>query len=106
MACRITRWLIPFGGLFVLGILSVSMAQAELPYNGSTDLFYNFYVMPSGGSAVGAEMYPCPHPVPPVSLKTYVTYQPLMPHEFLYQHHKHYVNQSADGTTRTRVHWR
>jgi hypothetical protein len=71
------------------------------------DLFYNFYVPPVGAQSVGAELYPCPRPVPPVVGYTYITYQPLMPHEFLYRHHRTYNNyHSDDGRTRTTVTWR
>jgi hypothetical protein len=38
---------------------------------------------------------------------TYVTYQPLMPHEFLYKHHRVYKTKHADAPrTRTSVWWR
>ena len=57
------------------------------------DLFYNYYVPPVGPGSVGAELYPCPRPTPPLVGHTYITYQPLMPHEFLYKHHRHYTTQ-------------
>jgi len=70
------------------------------------DLFYNFYVPPVGYQSVGAELYPCPRPVPPLVGYTYITYQPLMPHEFLYHHHRTYTYYHADGgKTRTTVCW-
>jgi hypothetical protein len=38
---------------------------------------------------------------------TYITYPPLMPHEFLYHHHRHYTTVHDDAPrTRTSVHWR
>ena len=71
------------------------------------DLFYNFYVPPVGCPSVGAELYPCPRPTPLLVGHTYITYQPLMPHEFLYHHHRTYTNYHADGSlTRTSVSWR
>jgi hypothetical protein len=70
------------------------------------DLFYNFYVPPVGYQSVGAELYPCPRPVPPLVGYTYITYQPLMPHEFLYHHRRTYAYyHSDDGKTRTSVWW-
>jgi hypothetical protein len=70
------------------------------------DLFYNFYVPPVGYPSVGAELYPCPRPTPPLVGWTYVTYQPLMPHEFLYHHHRHYKSYHSDtGPTRVSVSW-
>ena len=71
------------------------------------DLFYNFYVGPSpvvGG--VPARMYISPRPTPPLVGHTYITYQPLMPHEFLYKHHRRYWRyHPGSGMTRTCVVW-
>ena len=49
-------------------------------------------------------MYVCPQPVPPRVGQTYVTYQPFMPHEYMYKHDRSYYtyNQGA-GWTRTNV---
>ncbi len=70
------------------------------------DLFYNFYVPPVGYPSVGAQLYPSPRPTPPLVGWTYVTYQPLMPHEFLYHHHRVYKTYHYDtGPTRTSVWW-
>src|SRR3990172_6599578 len=72
----------------------------------SSDLFYNYYVPPGPSGGAGAQLYVCPVPTPPLVGHTYVTYQPLMPHEFLYQHcrmYRHYHPQS--GWTRTMVIW-
>jgi hypothetical protein len=71
------------------------------------DVFYNFYVPPMGDESVGAELYPCPRPTPAYVGYTYITYQPLMPHEFLYHHHRTYVTYHPDAPrTRTTVTWR
>lgn len=70
------------------------------------DLFYNFYTAPTCGGT-GAEMYLAPQPVPAHVGHTYYTYQPLMPHEMLYQHRRTY-NRYYDGgrgMNRTRVTW-
>ncbi len=82
-----------------------SRAEAGMPYR--SDLFYNYYVPPTGPVSVGAELYPSPRPVPPLVGHTYVTYEPLMPHEFLYRHSRTYwrYNPGA-GWTRARVSWR
>jgi len=77
------------------------------PYgdNHRPDLFYNYYVPPNCG--VGAQMYVAPLPVPPKVGHTYYTYQPLMPHEFLYPHtrsyHRYYDRNR--GLNRTVVSW-
>jgi hypothetical protein len=72
----------------------------------SGDLFYNYYVAPSCYSP-GAVLYPCPVPTPPVIGHTYITYQPLMPQEFLYQHSRTYhTKNDGAGWTKTTVKWR
>lgn len=70
------------------------------------DLFYNFYAHgPCGGYP--AQMYISPKPVPPHVGHTYITYQPLMPHEFMYKHHRtyHQYYDSGRGLTRAKVIW-
>jgi len=86
----------------------VTPAQAQwIRHSTSGDLFYNYYVPPVGGGSVGAQMYPCPRPTPPLVGHTYITYQPLMPHEFLYKHARVYWTKHDDAPpTRTSVIWR
>jgi hypothetical protein len=92
--------------LAVCGSYWLPQVQAELPYYGPKDLFYNYYVAPGAGM-VGAELYLCPRPVPPLTGHTYITYPPLMPHEFLYKHHRTYRTQHEEAPpTVTRVRWR
>lgn len=55
------------------------------------DLFYNYYVRPSPrAGGVGADLYVAPVESPPHVGHTYYTYQPLMPHEFMYPHCRTY----------------
>jgi hypothetical protein len=92
----------------VLVILNCGTATVQAAERHSTpgDLFYNFYVPPVGYQSVGAQLYPCPRPVPPVVGLTYITYQPLMPHEFLYHHSRTYMSYHDDAKrTRTTVSW-
>ncbi len=83
-------------------------AQAtSVRHSTAGDLFYNYNVPPAGYGSVGAKMYPCPRPTPPLVGHTYVTYQPLMPQEFLYHHHRVYKTKHDDAPkTRTSVRWR
>jgi hypothetical protein len=85
----------------------VSQAQAEvIRHSTSGDLFYNYYVPPVGEGSVGAQLYLCPRPTPPLVGHTYFTYQPLMPHEYLYGHCRVYKTVHTDAPpTRTSVHW-
>jgi hypothetical protein len=94
--------------LAVWGVLAVDTGQAQTKcYRrpNTNQLFYNYYVPPAGGG-VGAQLYLAPRPTPPWVGHTYVTYQPLMPHEFLYPHHRAYWRKHPDGRwTRTLVWW-
>ncbi len=82
-------------------------AQAALARQSAPgDLFYNKYVPPVGSGSVGAQLYPCPRPTPPLVGHTYITYQPLAPQEFLYRHARRYTTFHEDAPpTRTSVHW-
>ncbi|ADB15647.1 hypothetical protein Psta_0962 [Pirellula staleyi DSM 6068] len=73
---------------------------------GQPDLFYNYYTGDNCG-ANPAQMYLSPRPVPAHVGHTYITYQPLMPHEFLYPHHRtyHRYYNGGQGLTRTSVHY-
>lgn len=85
------------------GIAPAAPAPAP-PGPVATTLFYNYYV--GGGQCQPASMYPCPRPTPPFVGHTYITYQPLMPHEFLYTHARTYDTYHGNGQiTRTRVSW-
>jgi len=67
---------------------------------------FNYYVHPGTAGLVGAQLYVSPRPTPPLVGHTYITYPPLMPHEFLYQHHRVYQTYNpGSGWTRTRVRW-
>ena len=72
---------------------------------GRPDLFYNYYVPPTFG--MGASLYLSPGPVPAHVGHTYITYQPLMPHEFMYPHHRTYYRyyNGGRGLNRTHVAW-
>jgi hypothetical protein len=52
-------------------------------------------------------MYLAPRPVPEWVGYTYYTYQPVLPHELLYQHHRTYFRyyDGGRGLTRTSVSW-
>lgn len=58
------------------------------------DVFYNFYPNSYAG-ATSAQLYLAPRPVPAMVGHTYYTYQPLMPHEYLYAHKRVYYTPYA-----------
>jgi hypothetical protein len=83
-----------------------SAGDCQYRWYGQPDLFYNYYAWPSC-SGIGAELYLSPRPVPPHVGHVFITYQPLMPHEFLYQHHRtyHRYYNGGQGLNRTCVKW-
>ncbi len=92
--------------LVVWNLDGTQQARAESRRRTAPDLFTNYYVPPGGYGGAGAELYLSPRPTPPLVGHTYVTYQPLMPHEFLYPHYRHYVrHHPCNGRTRTTVVW-
>lgn len=69
------------------------------------DVFYNFYQPGNGGSPAAA--FPAPYPTPPIVGHQYTTYQPFMPNEWLYMHHRtyHQAYNHGMGLNRTKVWW-
>jgi hypothetical protein len=87
--------------------LTCHEAQAQIRRSSPSDLFYNYYAPPGSPAGVGAALYPSPRPTPPLVGQTYITYQPLMPHEYLYEHTRVYWSkQPCSALTRTKVEWR
>jgi hypothetical protein len=77
--------------------------KRTISYQGKTDLFANYYEGPQP-SGRAASMYVSPLPIPANVGHTYTTYQPLMPHEYLYKHTRsHYSHAPGAGWTRTKV---
>lgn len=74
--------------------------------DGQPELFYNYYI-PGTCGGVPAALYVAPRPVPPMVGWTYYTYQPAMPHELLYTHHRTYYRyyDNGRGLTRTHISW-
>jgi hypothetical protein len=55
----------------------------------ASNFLYNYYTQP-GASQVTAGMYPAPYWSPLLGAQSQYTYQPLMPHEHLYEHRRTY----------------
>ena len=80
--------------------------KREISYQQQKDLFYNYYVGP-GPSGTTAAMYESPLPTPAFVGHTWTTYQPFMPHEYLYRHTRsYYTYNEGAGWTRTKVRYR
>jgi hypothetical protein len=87
------------------GLATAAEVQAQVydPY-GPRIVNYNLYA--NAQSDIVARAYPSPRPTPAYVGHTYITYEPLAPHEFLYRHQRLYVRPHSDGrSTVTRVFW-
>ncbi len=69
------------------------------------DLFSNYYVGPARqAGGVPVQLYTSPLPTPPLVGHTYITYEALMPHEFMYHHKRTYFRHNpGEGWTHTKV---
>jgi hypothetical protein len=87
-----------------LGCRSGSNGECQYRFYGQPDLFHNYYAWPSC-TGQGAELYVSPRAVPPHVGHTHITYQPLMPHEMMYDHHRtyHRYYNGGQGLNRTSV---
>jgi hypothetical protein len=99
----------------IVAVWSVSAASVSAQFgdgNSPNNLFSQYYTQP-GASMVQAGLYNAPHWVPSHVGHSYYTYQPLMPHEMLYQHSRNYYNYyntggyygSPDALNKTTVRW-
>ena len=78
--------------------------KRHISYQQQKDLFYNYYAQPGPYNGAGAQLYVVPRPVPANVGHTWVTYQPFMPHEFLYKHKRaYYTHTPGAGWRRTNV---
>ncbi|MBI1248687.1 hypothetical protein GC197_12705 [bacterium] len=98
-----------FALVMAAGSLAItSSAQAyEYPSPPVHGEMMNQYYVADPYYGYPAAMYTSPITTPPYVPQTYITYPPLNPHEFLYQHHRryyHYYN-GGQGLNRTKVHW-
>ncbi len=101
----------------LLSLLAVTLlaatagAQHCCPWNrpmteeSQPDVFFNFYQPGNSGNPAGA--LPAPYRTPAVVGHAYYTYQPFMPNEWLYMHHRtyHQSYNNGMGLNRTSVEW-
>jgi hypothetical protein len=90
-------------------LIAVS-SQASAQEAGYSPLFSQYTTQGAGAPSAG--MYPAPHPVPNMGAQSLYTYQPLMPHEMMYQHSRNYYNYydagfrgGDQGLVKTSVRW-
>ena len=87
-----------FSALVMFAVLAfVSQTASAQIGNGNLPnyLFSQYTTQGQGGATAGK--YPAPHPVPSYVGESYYTYQPLMPHEMMYEHQRSYYNYYNDG---------
>ena len=77
---------------FVSQSASAQIGNGNLP----NYLFSQYTTQGQGGITAGK--YPAPHPVPSHVGHSYYTYQPLMPHEMMYEHQRNYYNYYNDNS--------
>jgi len=77
---------------FVSQTASAQIGKGNLP----NYLFSQYTTQGQGATTAG--MYPAPHPVPSYVGHSYNTYQPLMPHEMMYEHQRNYYNYYNDNS--------
>lgn len=83
-----------------------SLWSKRISYQSKNDLFANYQVG-SNPSGSAAQMYVSPLPVPAHVGHTYTTYQPWMPHEYMYKHTRsHYAHEQGSGWSRAKVRYR
>ena len=63
--------------------------------NSSNNLFSQYSTQGAGTNTAG--IYPAPYDSPRLGAQSYYTYQPLMPHEMMYQHSRNYYNYYNTG---------
>ena len=93
--------------IFVVAAFAVALlwtAPATAGCHHAGNMFYNYYG-PVACDGTTAALYVSPRPVPAHVGHTYITYEPLKPHEFLYGHKRTYLrcNPCGGGMTMTRV---
>jgi hypothetical protein len=111
MQQSIFRWLVVSVAMAAILVTAGLVWQSDAcagdrARHGASDVLFRNYYVPPGHGCVGAELYLCPLPTPPLVGHTYITYPPLMPHEFLYPHCRTYLRYTPGaGYTKARVIW-
>ncbi len=86
-----TRHLLLAITILAFGSFTAEPATAQFGQgNSSNNLFQQYDVG-------GVGMYPAPYYSPQLGAQSYFTYQPLMPHEMMYQHSRNYYNYYNTG---------
>jgi len=94
----------------VAAVMLASIAVSANQAHAQAPLFSQYTTQ--GAGSPSAAMYPAPHWSPILGAESYYTYQPLMPHEMMYQHSRNYYNYydggyqgGGQGMVKTSVRW-
>ena len=94
----------------VAAVMLASIAVSADQAHAQAPLFSQYTTQ--GAGSPSAAMYPAPHWSPLLGAESYYTYQPLMPHEMMYQHSRNYYNYydggykgGGQGLVKTSVRW-
>jgi hypothetical protein len=108
MSIRVTALALVAVGFAAASFASTARAEEGLwkrhiSYQNKQDLIYNYYEGPDPSGTTTA-MYISPRPVPAHVGHTYTTYQPYMPHEYMYKHTRsNYAHACGAGWSRSKV---
>ena len=79
----------------VAAVMLASIAVSADQAHAQAPLFSQYTTQ--GAGSPSAALYPAPHWSPILGAESYYTYQPLMPHEMMYQHSRNYYNYYDGG---------
>lgn len=93
--------------------VTAAPVSAQFGQGNSANHLFSQYQTGAGPNATTAGMYPAPYDSPQLGAQSYYTYQPLMPHEMMYQHSRNYFNyyntggymSGFDSLNKTKVRW-
>ncbi len=83
--------------LVAFSCLAATPVSAQFGDGNSANNLFSQYATPDGPNMTTAGMYPAPHDSPRLGAHAHYTYQPLMPHEMMYQHTRNYYNYYNTG---------
>lgn len=90
--------------LFLAVVVIAAFSFLAQPVSAQGYLFQQYTTQ--GASSATADLYTAPHRVPSHVGASYYTYQPLQPHEMLYEHSRNYYNYQGNGhLNKTTVIW-
>ena len=106
------RKLMLASALMVCTCVMVAPVSAQFGQGNSANNLFSQYSTGGVGSTT-AGMYPAPYDSPRLGAQSHYTYQPLMPHEMMYQHSRNYYNYynsggyygGNDSLNKTKVRW-